>query len=270
MGPASRRRRTDADCQGPSGAVSPRLAPSARPSVRGAQVVAFEGAAATPTLGDPQCAVHESVRRGPLSPDEKCGLSNPRRARGGGSSDTTHASPDHIASKSTTHQGSAKASNRIRSIAAASTRQVNSESRVEVSGQPLPSQTGHDGSGTIAPTGHLFTQRPQSSHVYGSIANRPRYESVLVSAPVGHEKSHAPHPMQTSSRTCRLTASHRVSRAAHHVLWLTRGLGRPKSWGWNSRSSPMQSQWTHGATSTRREAVDQLVSVVTPLPPTVG
>src|SRR3954447_19621971 len=46
---------------------------------------------------------------------------------------------------------------------------------------------------------------PQSSQVYGSIVNSPRNESVLVSAPVGHEKSHAPQPMHASSTTLKLT-----------------------------------------------------------------
>ena len=70
-----------------------------------------------------------------------------------------------------------------------------------MSGQPRLRHSGHAGSGTIAPTGHFGTHSSQSLHVNGSIVNKPRNESVLVSAPVGHEKSHAPQPMQTSSST---------------------------------------------------------------------
>ncbi len=85
--------------------------------------------------------------------------------------------------------------------------------RVAVSGQPRPWQTAQSGSGTIASSGHLGTQTAQSSQVYGSMTNRPRNESVFVSAPVGQVKSHAPQPMQRSATTLKLTAAPRPDPA---------------------------------------------------------
>ncbi len=112
-----------------------------------------------------------------------------------------------------------------------------SASRCELSGQPWPWHTGQAGSRHDRRSPGTSPRTPRSRRTCsGSISNRPRNESVLCSASVWHEKSHAPQPMHSDSRTVKLIAQPAADDGSATA-----------SCGWKWRSSPMQSACTHGA-----------------------